>query len=116
MTETSGIGCAYGPGLGVFCADFNGDGRPDIYVANDTAANLLWLNQGQGMFREARFKPVWRTTQMAARRREWVSPRTKSMARGMLHISLTNLTREGATLFRGNSKGVFEDVTAQDSA
>src|SRR5438132_237615 len=45
VTEASGINRAYGPGLGVVCADFNGDGRTDIYVANDSAANQLWLNQ-----------------------------------------------------------------------
>ena len=52
VTESSGIGASYGPALGVLCADFNGDGRTDIYVANDTAANRLWLNQGAGTFRE----------------------------------------------------------------
>ena len=39
--------------MGIVCADFNDDGRTDIYVANGTAANLLWLNQGNGTFREA---------------------------------------------------------------
>src|SRR5262249_28085770 len=36
----------YGKGLGVLIADLNGDGRPDIYVANDTTDNLLYLNEG----------------------------------------------------------------------
>ena len=53
VTESSGIGSSYGPALGVLCADFNGDGRTDIFVANDTAANRLWVNQGAGTFREA---------------------------------------------------------------
>jgi len=35
-----------GKGLGVVLADFNGDGRPDIYVANDTVDNFLYLNRG----------------------------------------------------------------------
>ena len=29
-------------------------------------------------------------------------------------LLVTNLTREGATLFRGNGKGLFEDVTSRD--
>ena len=43
---------ADGPGLGVVCADFNSDGWIDIYVANDGAANLLWINKGNGTFEE----------------------------------------------------------------
>ena len=39
-----------GPGLGVLCADFNGDGWPDVFVANDAAANYLWINQRNGTF------------------------------------------------------------------
>ena len=33
-------------------ADFNNDGWIDIYVANDTKPNLLWINQKNGTFRE----------------------------------------------------------------
>lgn len=34
------------PGMGVVADDFNADGRPDFYVANDGTANNLWLNHG----------------------------------------------------------------------
>jgi enediyne biosynthesis protein E4 len=37
---------ADGSGLGVVLADFNGDGRPGIYVANDATNNHLYLNRG----------------------------------------------------------------------
>ena len=40
-----------GDGLGVVVSDFNGDGYPDIYVANDYIRNdLLWLNNKNGTF------------------------------------------------------------------
>jgi hypothetical protein len=35
-----------GYGLGVVLADLNGDGRPDVYVANDMTRNLLYVNRG----------------------------------------------------------------------
>ena len=37
-------------GMGVVWSDFNGDGRPDLYVANDTAPNYLYKNNGNGTF------------------------------------------------------------------
>ena len=39
-----------GNGLGVVGADFNDDGWPDIYVANDQVPNKMWINQGDGTF------------------------------------------------------------------
>lgn len=53
VTESSGIGKALGKGMGIAIADFNNDGRMDIFVANDTEPNFLFLNQGDGTFKEA---------------------------------------------------------------
>jgi enediyne biosynthesis protein E4 len=52
VTAKAGLGRLPGPGLGVVCADFNGDGWPDIFVANDSKANRLWINQKDGTFVE----------------------------------------------------------------
>ena len=41
-----------GPGLGVYCADFNGDRWPDIFIANDGKPNHLWINGQDGTFKE----------------------------------------------------------------
>lgn len=39
-------------GLAVAAADLDGDGRIDLYVANDTTANFLWRNRGDGTFED----------------------------------------------------------------
>ena len=37
----------FGKGLGVLILDVNGDGKPDIYVANDTTDKFLYINRGE---------------------------------------------------------------------
>lgn len=39
-------------GMSVIFSDFNNAGRPDIYVANDSAAKFLYKNLGNGKFQE----------------------------------------------------------------
>jgi hypothetical protein len=53
VTDASGIGKALGKGMGIAIADFNADGFMDIFVANDTEPNFLFINQGNGTFKEA---------------------------------------------------------------
>ncbi|HSA94111.1 MAG TPA: CRTAC1 family protein [Terriglobales bacterium] len=51
VSEKSGITEAMGTyGLGVLTLDFNDDGWPDIYVANDSTASALYMNQKNGKF------------------------------------------------------------------
>src|SRR5262249_4219830 len=51
-TLAAGLGRLPGYGLGVVCADLDGDGWPDIFIANDSAPNHLWVNQKDGTFKE----------------------------------------------------------------
>jgi enediyne biosynthesis protein E4 len=52
VTESAGLGSALGKGMGISIADFDGDGWMDIFIANDTERNLLFLNQKDGTFKE----------------------------------------------------------------
>ncbi len=52
VTQKSGIGAYKGRTMGVTAADFDDDGYPDIYVANDKTENFLFHNQHDGTFKE----------------------------------------------------------------
>jgi hypothetical protein len=52
VTEKSGFGKVAGKGMGIGIADFNNDGWMDVFIANDTERNFLFLNQGNGVFKE----------------------------------------------------------------
>lgn len=50
VTNAAGLATQFGPALGVSTADFDGDGWPDLYIANDGEENQLWINQRNGTF------------------------------------------------------------------
>lgn len=52
VTEAAGLGKALGKGMGIGIADVNGDGWEDVFIANDTERNFLFINQGNGRFLE----------------------------------------------------------------
>src|SRR5882672_10821489 len=52
VTLESGIGKALGKAWGVVATDINNDGLMDLFVANDTLPNFLFVNRGRGKFEE----------------------------------------------------------------
>jgi hypothetical protein len=53
VSRSAGLAAAVGNGLGVIADDVNGDGRLDIFVANDGTPNHLWMNLGGMRFAES---------------------------------------------------------------
>jgi hypothetical protein len=113
VTQAAGIAAAAGPGLGVVCADFNGDRRPEIYVANDGAANLLWLNNGAATFREAALLSGAAYAADGQARAGMGIAAADFDGSGNTSLFVTNLTREGATLYRNSGNAQFTDATMQ---
>jgi hypothetical protein len=52
VSFAAGLRAAFGNGLGVVCSDFDGDGWPDVFVANDGMLNQLWHNRRDGTFED----------------------------------------------------------------
>jgi hypothetical protein len=52
VTDAAGFGAVRGKGMGIAIADVSGDGWEDIFIANDTERNFLYINQKNGSFRE----------------------------------------------------------------
>ncbi len=52
VSKLSGIGNSMGKAFGAVATDINNDGLMDLFVANDTMPNFLFLNKGKGKFEE----------------------------------------------------------------
>src|SRR5215212_9363579 len=52
VSKDSGIAAALGKSFGAVATDINNDGLMDLFVANDTVANFLFINKGKGKFEE----------------------------------------------------------------
>ncbi len=111
VTEAAGMLKADGPGLGVAAADYNGDGWPDLYVANDGAANQLWINRGNGSFEDQGL------VSGTAYNAEGLPEGSMGLAAADFDgdadedLFVTNLPRETNTLYLNQGKGLFQDAT-----
>lgn len=111
VTATAGMGGPAGSGLGVACADFNGDGWIDIYVANDGEPNHLWMNRGDGTFENRGL--ISGTALNAAGEPE----AGMGLAVGDFDndgdddVFVSHLTGETNTLYRNDGAGWFHDDT-----
>jgi len=51
VTKAAGVLAPQGRGMSAVAGDFDADGWPDLFVANDAMENFFWRNQGDGTFR-----------------------------------------------------------------
>ncbi len=115
VTKVAGLGATRGPGLGVIAADFDGDGRLDIYVANDTGDNRLWRNLG-GEQRQLAFIDdallSGCATNGAGSREGSMGIAVGDVDRdGDDEILVTHLASETDTFYSNQGGGIFRDRT-----
>jgi hypothetical protein len=113
ITLSSGLGQVTGPGLGVLCADFNGDGWPDIFVANDLKANHLWINNGKGThFTEEAVQRGVAFNALGQAQANMGVALGDIAGDGLMDLFVTHLTDEYHTLWKQGPRGLFQDKTA----
>jgi enediyne biosynthesis protein E4 len=113
VSLASGIGKLPGPGLGVVCADFNGDGWPDIFVSNDAESNRMWINHGDGTFvNEAASRGVAYAAMGQAYAGMGIAI-GDVRNEGVLDLFVTHLTSETNTLWTQGRGGWFRDGTTE---
>src|SRR5262249_55959433 len=107
VTEPSGLGQLPGPGLGVVCADFDGDGWPDIFVANDGKPNYLWINQHNGTFKEDAVRRNLAYNAMGQAEGNMGIALGDVNGDGFFDVLITHLTEETHTLWLQGPRGLF---------
>ena len=82
VSRASGIAKYPGKAWGVVATDINNDGRMDLFVANDTVANFLFMNRGGESLKRSALRPEWRSAPTAgpAQAWAWTPPTTIRMA------------------------------------
>lgn len=111
VSERTGITKVIGKGMSAAVLDADGDGWPDVFVTNDSMANYLFRNKGDGSFEESalRFgvalndegKPV---SSMGTDAQDYDND-------GAIDLIVTALTGESFPLFRNNAHRGFRDFT-----
>ena len=112
VTATALVGGEFGPALGVVTADFDGDGWIDIYVANDGAENLLWMNQRDGTFRNEAVLSGAAVNAEGEREAGMGVDAGDLDGDGDEDLFVTHLMGETNTLYTNDGTGLFGDRSA----
>jgi enediyne biosynthesis protein E4 len=113
VSEKAGI-LAAAPSYGFtpLVLDYDNDGWPDVYVANDSRASLLFHNQRDGTFRERGLMAGAALT-ADGRAQAGMGVAAADYDRdGWLDIAKTNFDDDTTSLYRNLGDGAFEEVSA----
>ncbi|APW60688.1 FG-GAP-like repeat-containing protein [Paludisphaera borealis] len=109
VTAASGFVDPDGRGLGVSAGDFDGDGRIDLFVANDMSANYLFRNKGGFQFEEVgQLAGVSASSDGGYKAGMGVAAGDLD-GDGLPDLAVTNYFGESTTFYRNLGRGFFAD-------
>ncbi|HWH77536.1 MAG TPA: CRTAC1 family protein, partial [Candidatus Binatus sp.] len=108
---SSGVGKPESKGMGVVVADFNGDGWPDIAIANDSWPNFLFINKHDGTFQDVSFISGIAASEDGRYEAGMGIDAADVFGTGAQDIYITHLDFELNRLYRNNKDGTFTDAT-----
>jgi enediyne biosynthesis protein E4 len=110
VSKGSGIAGHLGKAWGVVATDVNNDGLMDLWVANDTVANFLFINRGNGKFDEiATAAGVAYSADGKARSGMGVDSGDFDQD-GWMDLFVSNLDRELFSIYKNNHDETFDDM------
>jgi enediyne biosynthesis protein E4 len=110
VTEKAGmIEDPPGKSLGVTILDYNRDGWPDIFVANDTQPNRLWKNNGNGTFIDEAITAGVAFSEEGKARGGMGTDAADIDGSGNPSIIVGNFSNEMLAIFRNQGQGLFID-------
>ncbi|HZF37980.1 MAG TPA: VCBS repeat-containing protein, partial [Blastocatellia bacterium] len=113
VSKKAGVANPAGKGLGVAFGDFDNDGWPDIFVANDLARNFLYRNNGDGTFTDLAYSAGVGYDPNGNPRAGMGTEFADLDGDGWLDIFVTNFSEELNALFRNRGDLTFEEITEQ---
>ena len=109
VSQTSGIHKYPGKAWGVVAADLNNDGKMDLFVANDTTRNFLYMNRGQGRFEEIASPAGVGYSETGRPRSGMGVDATDFNQDGWLDLFVANIDHEKFSLYQNNHDETFDD-------
>src|SRR6266446_8311465 len=110
VTQESGIGKALGKAWGVVATDVNNDGWMDLFVANDTVANFLFVNKRNGKFEELGLDAGVAYSQSGRERSGMGVDSADFDQDGWQDLFVTNVDQEMYSIYKNNRDLTFEDI------
>jgi enediyne biosynthesis protein E4 len=114
VSKQSGISSARGIAWGVVATDINNDGLLDLFVSNDTVANFLFANRGNGKFEEIGLQSnVGYSSEGRARSGMGVDSADYDQD-GWMDLFLTDVDQELFSLYHNSHDETFQDQSVSN--